>query len=385
MIGAQLIPADTCFFGDGVPFSAFGPQEDVGGVFPPHPPTVVGALRAMLARSNGWDGRKRWPRALDAILGDGPDLGRFSMMGPVLLHDNQPLVPVPRHVVGMMQAGEPPGAAKRWHPKALLRPGPPMVCDLGDDVRLPHLPAGSLAPPEQPKVGEGWWLTRSGLREVLAGRVPAASEVLLSAALWAEERRVGLEREHKTRTAKEGMLYSARHIRLHAGVSLGVGIAGIPESWHWPWGTTIPLGGESRLSELAQWDGGVELPVSPPVLAELSGHGRLLVVALTPLDLDPKLGGDLGFPSSWGPVTLVAACIDRPQRVGGWSSLAHQPLALGSVVPAGSVLFCQVEHPQPLARVLANDKPPQLGARQAWGFGVIALGTWPEEPEDKSR
>ena len=61
MIGVDLQPVDTWFFRDSTPFTmGKAPQENVGSVFPPHPATVVGAIRAALARSRGWDGRGRW-------------------------------------------------------------------------------------------------------------------------------------------------------------------------------------------------------------------------------------------------------------------------------------------------------------------------------------
>ena len=49
MIGVELQPVDTWFFRDGTPFTmGKAPQENVGSVFPPHPATVVGAIRAAL-------------------------------------------------------------------------------------------------------------------------------------------------------------------------------------------------------------------------------------------------------------------------------------------------------------------------------------------------
>ena len=86
-------------FADGTPFASRegASQADVGGMFPPSPETVSGAMRAALARCNGWDGRtRRWPRSLNTVLGDGPDgLGQLVFEGPFLLKGSHPLLPVP--------------------------------------------------------------------------------------------------------------------------------------------------------------------------------------------------------------------------------------------------------------------------------------------------
>ena len=74
MTGVRLEPLDTWFFRDGTPFTAdSAPQEDVRSLFPPHPPTVAGALRAALALSRGWSGRGRWSQEIAGVLGDGPE------------------------------------------------------------------------------------------------------------------------------------------------------------------------------------------------------------------------------------------------------------------------------------------------------------------------
>ncbi len=55
MIGVQLHPVDTWFFRDGTPFAAdSAPQEKLDSLFPPYPPTVVGALRTVIQN----DGRR---------------------------------------------------------------------------------------------------------------------------------------------------------------------------------------------------------------------------------------------------------------------------------------------------------------------------------------
>ena len=260
----------------------------------------------------------------------------------------------------------------------LLRPGPEVACDLGD-VRLPVAPR-TCDEIETLKAGDRWWLTRTGMEAVLRGKRPAATtDVVPSWELWSDEPRIGLERDRTTRTAQEGMLYSTRHVRLKRGVSLGAQIAGVPEDWTLPFGRLVPLGGESRLAECQEWhiDSYLDVP-----LAEIAASRRMTVVALSPLDLgeDVYLGRQPIV--ALGGARVVSACLSRPHRIGGWDSLARRPLPLRSVLPPGSVLFCEGAEPGSFRgateAVGANNGVLKIGARQQSGFGLVALGIWPD-------
>lgn len=388
MTGLRLEPLDTLFFRDGTPFTADStPQDGVDSLFPPHPPTVAGAVRAALARANGWNGQGRWPESLCRVLGDGWEHpGTLSIDGPFLLYGEEPAFRAPQHLLGAT-------GASGWRPRLLLRPGPAALCDLGDTVRLP------VAPPSMKESGalaasDGNWLTRAGMEAVLCGRCPAENEVLESRVLWRQESRIGLERQQGTRTAEEGMLYSSTHVRLIQGrpgsqltdrvgdVSLGARVSGIPESWSLPVGDLVPLGGESRLAECRGWsvDPALDVPRD-----EIVDGRRAVVIALSPLDLDGAVdenGLTLEIPGG-GEVEIVCACLDRPLRIGGWDSLTRRPHSLRSVLAPGSVFFCEVAEPRRfLAAMTGGTGLPSLGRRQAFGFGAVALGIWPAESEE---
>jgi len=370
MMRLQLDPLDTLFFRDGTPFAAdsSGPG-DVGGLFPPFPTSITGALRAALARSNGWSGAGRWSAELNRALGPGPnDLGLLAFTGPFLLRRGEPLFQVPLHLQGRPAAG-------RWQPRALLQPGAPALCDLGAAVRLPELPAAIQGTERaELKSGEGWWLTQSGLEVVLRGDIPPLDALVHSHALWQEEPRIGIARDTRTRTAAEGMLYTSRHVRLAQGVGLGVEINGLDDGWKEPSNALLPLGGESRMAECRLW------PPIPPLampLEAIATSRRLLIVVLTPLDLSPDQALGRCLLSDLADARVVSACLGRPQRIGGWDSLARRPLPLQSFLPAGTVLCCELSNPGALERALAaSGGLLRLGARQRWGYGVVALGTW---------
>ena len=364
MISIQLEPVDTCFFRDGTPFTAENaPQDGVGSQFPPHPATVVGALRASLARARGWNGHKYWPREFDAVLGNGPDdLGMLSFEGPFLLKDEQPLFPVPRHLFGSNESNG-------WCPRAFLRPGPNVACDLGATVCLPEAPEGST----DPKVAEDQWLTVSGMNAVLRGEVPDSNAVVKRECLWASEDRIGIRLASDTRSAEEGMLYSTQHVRPRNGITIGIRIHGLPPDWTLPLDRPIPLGGESRWAECLAWSDHARLETS---LEQIASSGKVAVVALAPIDIEqvrirpgqslPELGG----------ARVVSACLNRPSRIGGWDSLSRRPLPMRSVLSSGGVLFCELTEE---ARVIIKegDGLVRLGAHREWGFGLASLGIWP--------
>lgn len=371
MIGIQLHPVDTWFFRSGVPFTAdSAPQENVKSLFPPYPPTLVGALRAALARGRGWKGRGNWTREIRDVLGDGPnDLGQVSIDGPFLLHDGQPLFPVPRHLLGVTEEGG-------WCPKALLRPGEPVRCDLGDEVRLPVV-GGSHSEVETFKTGDDQWLTTTGLTAALRGVLPGTDDIVPSSRLWSWEARIGLERDTRKRTAKEGMLYSTQQVRLAAGVSLGARVSGLPEDWKLPWEDLVPLGGEGRLAGLVTWDAelGIDL-----LSGDALRRGKVAVLALSPLDIDHDVYVGKTPIEELGGAHVVSACLDRPQRIGGWDSRPQSfgPLPIRSVLPPGSVLFCEMPDRERFeAMDLMGSGLVRIGARTEWGFGLATLGVWP--------
>ena len=288
MTGMQLHPIDTWFFRDGTPFTADdAAQEGVASLFPPSPLTIVGAVRAALAASKGWDGRSGWSREICAVLGDGPDdLGALSVNGPFLLRDGQPLFRLPRHVLGSSSDGV-------WQARAFLWPGRPVTCDLGADVRLPVCADANLKP------GEGVWLTQAGFNAVLRGDLPDASDVVPGSDLWSPESRIGLQRDADKRTALEGMLFSTTHVRLRQQVSLGIRVSGLPPDWPLPFGCLVPLGGESRMAACTAWEWQPDVTRTP-----VKDTRKFAVVALSPLDLEKRR-------------LLGPAAAGRPGRQGG--------------------------------------------------------------------
>lgn len=362
-----LTPQDAWFFRDGRPYNhGESNQANVESLFPPPARTLTGALRAALARANGWDGKRgTWPPAVTTAFGDGPDdLGQLQFIGPFLIKDNQPLWPLPRHLLGKAASGT-------WTPKALLQPAEqPTETDQGS-LRLPEIPR-SVTDRDGLKPAESAWITRAGLDTLLKGGLPPADTLVRPSELWRVEARIGLKRDADTLIVGEGDLYSPAYVRLRRGVSLGVGFSGLPAGMNSLPGL-FPLGGESRLAQCEVWPGN-PLPSTPDTGAfpiDTNGRARFVLVLLTPGRLDP------GKPPLDG-VELVSACVGKPLFYGGWDSLRHGPLPLEPFLPPGSVWFCRA--PADRLPEILSQHGRWLGQHTAHGFGQIAIGLWPANP-----
>jgi len=374
---------DAWFFRDGQPYNeGESNQTGVESVFPPSPQTVVGAIRAALARSQGWSGksRERWNEKLRKTLGDGfEDLGELRFTAPLLARENglgnggltaNPLYPMPLHVVGAFNRNL-QDTKLTWTPKQLLAPAQtPLMCDQGN-VCLPATSVLGL------KSSEGRWITKDGLASILAGDPPDYEETVPSESLWKHEHRVGLARADDTRTAEEGKLYSPVFVRPLRDTALSVSISGLPTDWHVP--ELIALGGEGRMAECLEVEP-FDLPVCPGDSIRSVG-GRFLVVLLSPFCLSVTADGVAKGPSvgdclpGFDGTRIASGCVGRPIRIGGWNSLENKPIALRPYLPAGSVFFCDCD--DGAIHSVLTKHGEHIGEMNAYGFGRIAIGAWP--------
>ncbi len=360
-----LTPLDAWFFRAGRPYNEReANQADVASVFPPPARTLSGALRAALARANGWTGRGSWPDPLNRAFGSGPEeLGALQFTGPFLILNGEALWPLPRHVIG--------GVNERWEPCAFLRPADAATaCDVGN-IRLPEV----LPPCEELKTAETAWVTAAGLGALLAGELPGAHSIVQAKELWVHEARIGLHRDEKTFITDEGALYSPSYVRLRRGVALGVGVGGVPEGMA-NVSDIFPLGGESRLARCEEW-GRSPVPAMPSrerFTLDTESRVAFIIVLLTP---GRFIAGKPILPGA----EIISACVGKPQFTGGWDSLKRVPLPLEPFAPAGSVWFCTSTRGD--FDAIHKRHGQHIGAHTAHGFGQIAIGLWPPTPTNK--
>lgn len=386
--------ADVLFFRDGRPFNQGDPaQMAIRSLFPPHPTTAVGALRAALARGLGWGGAGPWGKDITGkyiteTLGNGPDLKQAGLQfrGPYLVHGLAgPLFPAPAILVREV-SGE-----RRLR---RLGPGAARMCDLRDDEHV-RLAAPVDAKGKVKPVG-GAWLTTEGMQRVLNGGVPARTEIYLAGededdvegCLFAREVRIGLARNARTRTAEQGALYTAGFIRPQAaGEGVGMIIAAHSEHALPQPASPIPFGGEGRFAWLETSDDhAVTLPQAPERFKTRNGRLLYTVTLITPAHL-PDRWPRPGDPLPGLPGTIVCACHERPVMVGGWASRHFKqngwgPQPLKAMLPAGSTWFLDVDDGEvddAADAAIRKLNGTHIGDRQDWGYGEILIGTWQDE------
>lgn len=362
----RLFPIDTLFFRGSVPYTMdHSPQDDVYSEFPPPPSTVSGALRAALARTKGWSGIGRWPDCLDAVLGNGFEQpGSLRVVGPFVSLGGRLLYCIPRHLAGIGNPG--------WRPVAFFAPGERIHCDEGE-LALPILDR-IIDPEDRPEPGEGIFVTVAGMNRILRAELPEESELIRASQLWESEKRIGLELERETRTAKNGSLYSCHHVRLTPSTFISVFVEGLPEGWELPARQFVPLGGEGRMA----WAevGGV-LPRLEVPRDEIIRQRGAVLIALSPVFLERSVLTGKARLELPGNPRVVSGCVARPVRIGGWDSLRRVATPVRSYLPAGSVLFLEIEEPGELLRAVDDWGLIRIGPGSCWGFGVATLARLP--------
>ena len=377
-----LHPLDTLFFRDGRPYNQDDPgQAEAASLFPPHPPTVVGAVRAACARALGWPGQS-WETA---ALGDGVNwqagdeaLGPLRFGGPYLLRDGEPLFPAPLNLV----AGEDDQGAD------LITYLAPSGRALDTDIGAVRSPA-PMRPGKGFKTLDGSWLGARAMALALNGEELSADQAVHRSHLWQAERRIGIQRDTASRTTAERALYAAAHIRLAQDVALAVEVAGLPDVSLG--GSLAPLGGEGRSVWIEQGDKKIELPQAPDLAPDKDGALRYTVVLVTPADLGdkwpgpgdkwPKPNDSLAGPAGEAlPGRIVSACTGRAVMAGGWDGAARAPLPLRPLVPAGSIWFLEARAED--AQAARSWHGRAVGRSTGWGFGRVLIGRWPEAGEE---
>lgn len=346
-------PYDTVAVRDGRAFDAG--SQSVARAVAPHPGTVAGAVGAAFAAEPGAGAKdSERGRSVPAEL-HGPvtvqrlDSGRWRAC-----------YPMPRTVT---RDGD------TWHrltPRGQRWPG--VDTDLGGVVLLGG-----------PKGEPAGWVTGSELGRFLAD--PAAMVGVVGPP-WTVERRVGLARDDD-RTARDGMLYAAEHLRpavdrLVKGLGFAVGCVSPPKK---PLRESVFLGGEGRRAQVHDWtDAGDNGPL--PAAPDSFEAGRLMLYLATPAvftagwrPADTDLRGGRLAAAAVGPAQPIA--MSRPDRRTGGLNARRLLWA----VPAGSVYFLDFDGDTAAAGDAARHwhgrgLPYSDETLRTAGFGLALTGRW---------
>lgn len=410
MMELLIRPISTQFYRDGLPFDA-GQDTESTTLFPPYPRTFYGALRAQ--------GFAMAPNSLagpldkyDQHLGSTTAFGEMRIKGPLLTllgegmdRDGEMYLPFPADVPCHKKSEElvqlvPSSAAMSTQKNCgwdLTIPGlrPLVRADSSarvDAEPLEEMPLSSFLP-------SGWlgmYLTGG-----LAGQEAREFKSEQVRSIVREEYRIGIARDNATRTAREGMLYRARHFRLEdrlhrqrAGFWLLLQNA--PQSF--PKNGIIRLGGESRPAAYVTLDAAVSRPPwysfsRDAVVGRIVRSGRFKAFLITPAlfeqgavpdcCMNSASGVHLDFKSPHpGGVTfkLVGAAISKEQPVGGWDIKGKQPKELRPAVPAGSVYFFEAEDKKWQGLNQSSKKKAAEKVYDKYNFETLcAKGPWNQE------
>ncbi len=362
---------DTLFFRESRPMESVG-GKPLAGRFPPTARSVAGAVRSVVGDAMGVDwlayrrGDATEQDVRDVIgAADGEGIGRLDLRGPFPMWKGERLYPAPLHLLHHPDEGR----------YVRLRPGDAVVCDLGT-VCLPQL--HEPAPGAKPL--EGCWLSADDLRRVLSGDLP--QRVVREAQLSSAEQRLGIALDANKRSAEEGKLYQTVHARIHADVEIGIVVDGLPDALDGKLNQVLRLGGEGRFAS-------VEAGRAPslPEAAKPANSTGLLLMLCTAADFNGEwlLPGFVAQADAQGAtvwrgelaetrLTVRCAVLGKAQREGGWDLHKHRSRAAVSLIPAGSIYFCEVEgDPVQAARRLNGVK---VGNESALGRGELAVGFW---------
>lgn len=326
----EIEPVDTLFFRGAESMEA-GENHEVDTMFPPMPATITGAIRTAILRQRTIAPadylkepdrfRQEYP-----LLGTPKDPG-FSLLGPLFMAGNGVLLlPAPAH----WYADLPDSTKMQWgEKKYTVQAAAPLAAGtngLAGSVNQPfwvHRPEGS-----DMKSLNGYWATKEafdamhqGKGEIvfinsLDGLQAGGASILPVNALFDREERVGIALTPQ-RTAREGHLYSAVHIRIRDGVRLVVGISSSHQAPMESEGI-LQLGGEQRVCRYH-------------VLTELDlpkkTHGNMLL-AISPLEISQLPPELVACPRTSGKLL----------RIGGWDMEKRFHKPMGAWLPAGTVI-----------------------------------------------
>lgn len=387
-----IAPLGVQFVGDGRPRSA-GETDFGDGRFPPTPRTIQGVLRTALLR--GIPG-------LD--LGPGADSGRIAELvgpperlpegwqiaGPWLARwsgeeDGQttavtPWLPLPRYLAGRTERSSPGLAAIEAMPLTAS-----MRWDLG-------------RPPDHAVVAAGTGKHRDGyigpatLRALLGGALPAVKDVQWGSPDFVHrEPRTGLRIEPGKDVAQQSMLYTLNYHRFADDAGLAVRFRGpLPAAMDAAALTRglASVGGKNgiaRLLGVRSWSDDFAAALAGNHLPDEPASGeRFWLWTTTPAAVDRPWNPDI-VPGSLGGagVSVIAAAVGRPERIGGFSLARGHSAPVRGFVPAGSAWLIELTGGDPgergtLLRRLHDAFP--LGADadlRAMGFGHTLVSRLP--------
>jgi CRISPR-associated protein Cmr3 len=367
-------------------------NAELQSVFPPPMRTLAGAIRSQIGEYQqvDWqDFTENKHHVLREVIGDDDVIGSpLSFKGPFINFKNKRLYPAPLNLIAYTVDKQ-----TIIHQLAL---GEPTHCDLGEQVQLPVLPEGC----KKLKKLEHYWLKAGDFQQLLHGKPPALSDLLVShdriapednhTYLYQQEPRLGIALNQQRRTVEESLLYQTRHLRLTEDISIDVEVDGLANQYLPEASSLLRLGAEGRMAHVGLKNTSDTLVTAPsadkakglilylltPAYFPATGNEQQAWHFLPDFEQTTVAGKTVWIGEIQGVVLhLHMAIIGRLQREGGWSLKERKPRTLKSLVPAGSCWYCTVEN-MSVTEAIKQLHGIQIGNEQQLGRGLIATGQW---------
>jgi CRISPR-associated protein Cmr3 len=364
-----LEPRDAMLVRDG---RAMNASVGRGVLFPP-PSTLAGLVRTRLGRdATGAFDAGRIPALLEVSVW-GPLLARLAPEGTKVA---DVLFPPPGDCVWFHER-ERGTFGRRLAPRPVQEIVPGATTDLGDAAELPSFTPGDDVDTRAKPVRHPLLWSRESLFAWLSAPrdlLPAKDVTGLA----------GLEREIRhhiaidpaTGTVEEGALFGTEGVRMsHRRIEDGrrtfdrfaflaawSGTGTLPRSF-------VPLGGERRGAFLETCtEETARLLAPPPWIDKIRGGARARVLLAT-----PAIFAKGAVPQTVLGARVIAARVDRPDVVSGWSFEHRAPKPTRRLAPAGSVYWVEVPDDAWARRVwMSNVSDDEQDRRD--GFGLALVG-----------
>lgn len=350
---------DTLFFKDGRPFS-LGEESEVGGLFPPYPRVVYGALRSVFLGHN--------PKKLEVMnTKDDPTAG-LEITHYSLFDGSDFLLPIPFDIVN----------EKNTTNYQILQP---TFHQLNSSFAFPVL---LNAPNNVESQGGRAFLSSHTLSHYLSkGKNP--NQIEKQSDLWSIEPKTGIGRSAKTGTAKEGLLYQINTIRPNkkkslSPIEIAVSYKGIPDL---PTNGWMKLGGEGKSAHFKESENPFEIK-NPEIT-----NGYFKIYLSTPAFFKhgamPEWIDKNTLEGNYGnlKLKLLSIATGRFISIGGFDMKARKPKPMLRAVPAGTVLYFKITEGTE-DKIIENFHGKSISefdtAKEGFGIGYVGF-----MPEPKSK
>ncbi|MDD4681207.1 MAG: type III-B CRISPR module-associated protein Cmr3 [Clostridia bacterium] len=372
-----LRPVDTFFFRNHKAFSP-GENSTAESVFPPRGGTIYGALRSTYihARSNFATFRQEDDMDLKYWMGTVHEPGNFKIKGCFMYAGGQAILPMPLDYQ-VISEGFDGNECELAYPLVLEEENHTYSSSRGN-LRLLGVrdeksasSTGAYLPLDQ------WQYSRLNADRT---RIYRSSQWVLT------EDKLGIARDWKTATSREGMLYQLQVYRfkesLNAQQDSGF-IAICEDAPDFSGIKYLRLGGKNRPWTLEVLPDHIFPEYSSDdeqIIAQIEDSGIARLIFLTPTIFN---GEESNFYINQGKTfrakeqlefPVLTEAIGRPDLIGGWDIAGKRPKKRMMAIPAGSVFYLEVNKGR-AKELVQGIKEQQLSdelAHEGYGWAVCA-------------